>query len=596
MDSLQGCDSNGKPELVDFDFKIFDEFVFQDPVEVPAYIQYEPGVDPFSGTRIDRPFNPTDSLHCANSATPSRPWDSAGSWDSSEVTVCPSPGHNDDFPGPKAKLHHSDTYHFLPLAAPKPPRESPTRRNAPRSKSRNRQTSGDGGEDLQLESEGGWDGKKPGLRHNSLPEPKLNCPFYLKDPAKHHKCSRLWVWKNLREHLFRKHRQPAKKTRDRLGGETTCSGAAIDEPFGITKEQEYAIRRVRRGKRMSLEDVWFEIWRIIFPDSSCPLPHFLIQRPPEDDKRSLTEADFRLLSSEEFRLWVQSFPGMSSVDEDQRAEICKELIQTFNSRRLGQDIPVPLAQVSQQEDSTDKDATPETPAANQGEPVEFLQDLEYLGDVFGDSPLTSSVASSPDAETEPPLFDSIRRILSADPSYAAEDVISAIKKRSDGNILALTTEPGSESPIIDSLKSEAQSGQECTSRGTNKRSIGASGPSETPANKKQKTCTPCDADGVNEERGGSNDDAGVDGGGTSEDGDEVGEDGEKRGSDGDGGGDEDRGSGGGGGGGGTTPPHTPDESSGGWICPYCLKFVEITSVKGFKACGRPGFRSRDQLR
>lgn len=597
MDSLHGCDANGR--LLDLNFH---EFLSQGS----AFSNYEPGVNPFSGSPIGRPFTLTETLLSVDSAETSRSRVSASSWDSSEVTVCPSPGHNDDFCGPNSELQHSDTSGFLISAAPKPPKESPARRRTPRSKSRNRQAGGDGKGDLQLESEGGWDGKKPGLRRDSLPEPKLNCPFYLKDPAKHHKCSGLRVWKNLREHLFRKHRQPTKKTRDKHDRETTYSGAALDELSGITEEQEYAIRRLRRGKRMPLEDVWFEIWRILFPDSSCPLPHFLIQRRPEDDKSNLTEADFRLLSSGEFQLWVQSFAGMSNMDEDQRAEICKELIQTFNSRRLGQNIPVPLSQVSQQEDSTDQDATPEPLPANQGEPVEFSQDLEFQGGVFGDSPFTSSVVSSPDSDTEPPLFDSIRRILSADPSYAAEDVISAIQRRSYGNTLALTTGPGSEFAMIDSLKLEASSDQECTSRGTNKRSIVASGPSETPANKKQKTCTPCDGDGFNEERGGSNNNAGVDGGGTGggtgEDGAGFGRDEYQRGSDGDGGdnngggGDEDGGSGGGGGGGGTTPPHTPDESSGGWICPYCLKFVEITSIKGFKACGRPGFRSRDQLR
>ncbi|KAL2280361.1 hypothetical protein FJTKL_12601 [Diaporthe vaccinii] len=527
--------------------------------------------------------------------------------DWSEPTICLSPGHHDGSSLLRPELQHSDPSSFPTWSASKPPQESPAWRHSPL-KSRKRPRGSEGGDDL--ESDGGWDGKK--LRRGAQPKPKLYCLFFIKDPVKHHDCSNCQFgdWARLREHLFRKHRQPvhcpvcgivfrgdvkeAKNARDEHIHE--CSGSFFkeQEPSGITEEKEDLIRTLTwRGKRTANQDVWLAGWRILFPNSALPLQPFFIQRRPQDDASNLTDADFRLLASREFRLWIQSFPGLSSVGEDQRTEICKELIQTFNARLLGQDTR--SSQVSRREDGTNQDAAFKPLFSTQWVSSDVPQDLEFLGDAFGDSPSTSSAGPSPDADTESPLFASIRRILSADPSYAAEDVISAIKKRSDGKVLAL---PGSEPAVIDSLISKAPAGQESTSQGTKWRPIGRSGRSESPENKKQKTCTPSDADGDDEGGSGSNGDAGDDGG-LGEDGDDKSSDGDGRdrdtdgnGADGnDGGGDGDSGSGD-----GTPPHHTPDEPSEGWICPYCLKYVEITCVKGFEVCGRPGFRSRDRLR
>ncbi|KAK2605432.1 hypothetical protein N8I77_008269 [Diaporthe amygdali] len=228
-----------------------------------------------------------------------------------------------------------------------------------------------------------------------------------------------------------------------------------------------------------------------------------------------------------------------AADEDQAAEICKEPIQTFNAKWLGQDTL--LSPISRPENVTSQSATFNPLATTQKEPSEVPQDSEFLGGAFGNSPSTSSVGSSPDSDTEPPLFASIRRILSADPSYAAEDVISAIEKRSGGKTFVLAGS-GSEPAIIEGLISEAPAGQESTSQGAKKRPT-TSGGSKSQANKKQKTRTPSDADEDDEDGSGSNSD---------EDGD-------------------DKGSGGGGGGGDGTPRHTRDESFEGWICPYCLE-------------------------
>lgn len=356
----------------------------------------------------------------------------------------------------------------------------------------------------------------------------------------------------------------AKEARDKHCRERTCSKATFEEPSGITDEQQYAIRRLTgRGVRTVTEDLWPIVWNILFPDSPCPLHLFSIQQRPQDDVSGLTEADFRLPASGEFQPWKQSFPGVSSAGEDQRAEICKESIQTFSAGWLGQDKL--LSQISRPENV--KGATFNPPATTQEEPSELPQDSEFLGGPFGNSPSTSSVGSSPDSDTEPPLFASIRRILSADPSYAAEDVISAIEKQSGGKNFVLAGS-GSEPAIIEDLISEAPTDQVSTSQGSKRRPTRTSGGSKSQANKKQKTCTPSDADGDDEDGGGGNGDKGGD----------------------------DKGSGGDGGGGDGVPPrHTSNKSSENWICPYCLKHVEITCVKEFKSCRRPGFRKRSDL-
>lgn len=220
--------------------------------------------------------------------------------------------------------------------------------------------------------------------------------------------------------------------------------------------------------------------------------------------------------------------------------------------------------------------------------MEFPRGL-FPRPLFRDSPSTSSFGKSPDANTEYPLFVSIRPVLSADPSYTVEDIFTAIEMRSDGKTCAVPRS-GSEPAIIASLISEATARQEVTSHETRKRPARTSGRSKSPANKKQKTCTSSAADGDDED--GSRSNSG------------VGEDGDDQGSDEDGGdssaggddiygysGDE-----GDGGGDGTPPRHSPDEPSDSWICPYCLRYVEITCIKRFETCGRPGFSSRDQLR
>lgn len=479
-----------------------------------------------------------------NSTVPLQPADSVNPSHRSESTVCRSSGHHDGPSGPQPKLQHSGPTSPPFLSAWERAQGSLSGRGRP-SKSWNRPTGRRGSE--AEESDSGWGGKKP----------KLYCPFYLKDPDKHHKCSRLWPWRYLVAHLFRKHRKPAKKTRDKHSRATTDSEASFEEPSGITEEQEQAIRELRRDKRLAIEEAWLELWRIIFPHASYPLPHFLIQQRPQDDTSNLTEADLRLLSSGEFRLWAQSFPGMSSVGQDQREEICKELIRTFNFRRLGQDTR--FSHNPQREDGTNQDASSDPPTATQEEPSICPQDLKGLEDVLGDSSSTLSFAPSPDADMDAPLFDSIRRILTADSSYAAEDIISAIKKRSDRKTIVLAPGSGFGPAIIDSLASEAPAGQETTPQGTKKRPTRTTGGSESAANKRQKTCTPSDADG--------DDDLGGDSGG-----------------------------GGGGGGDGASSRNKRQKPCRRWMCPYGLMYPEITCLSNFKYCGRPGFDQKFQLK
>lgn len=273
---------------------------------------------------------------------------------------------------------------------------------------------------------------------------------------------------------------------------------------------------------------------------------------------------------------------MADVGEEQRADICRELIQTLKTRLLGQDARLP--QVSRQDVVEDQEATLKPAATTQGETSEFSQDFELLQELklsqelewhqeirsqqelefpqnveileveSNHIPPTSSVGSSPDADMESPLFASIRRVLSPDGLYTAEDLVSTIKKQSSGEIVA----SGSGPTFFDNLALEVSPAHESTSGGGKKRPTTASGQCKSSSNKKQKTGSASDADKDDEDGGGDGGD--------------------------------------GGGGGGTPPDNKPDEPSDGWMCPYCLKYVEITCIKDFKACGRPGFHRRGDLR
>lgn len=493
----------------------------------------------------------------------------------SESTVCPPQGHLLWPLGPPPKLEQSDPSRSAFEPASESPQDSTAwRRRASKSRNHSKDANGDGDEGLA--SEGGCGGQELHPKGPWL-EPQLKCLFYLENPVKHQQCANCHFreWAALRQHLFRKHRQPAKSARADYNRDTESSEAIFEAPSGITEDQEHAIRNLtQRGRKFAIEDVWRAGWKILFPASPHSWSTRSISRHRQYDLKDLTEADTRLLASGEFQLWIQNLPGMADVGEEQRADICRDFIQTSKARWLGQDTP--LSQVPRQEVVEDHDATLNFAATTQGEPSDFLQyyelaqefelaqelefpqEFESLEVESGDIPPTLSIGSPPDVDMESPLYASIRRVLSPDGLYAAEDLISAIKKRSEGKIVASGSGPAS----FDNLELEAPAGQESTSGGGKKRPTTASGQCNSSSNKKQKTSSP-DADEGDEDGGGN----GGDGGGSD-----------------------------GGGGGGTPPDHIPDESFDGWICPYCLKYVEITCIKDFQACGRPGFRNRDDLR
>ncbi|KAG6357156.1 hypothetical protein INS49_015033 [Diaporthe citri] len=142
----------------------------------------------------------------------------------------------------------------------------------------------------------------------------------------------------------------------------------------------------------------------------------------------------------------------------------------------------------------DQGVTFKPPAATQWEPSEFPQVLEFLGDAFGDSPSTSSVGPSLDTDTESYLFASI-------------------------------VEYCRQNPRIPSKTSFRRSKRVQMERLSPFRDLAPGLPSST-AHKKQKTCTPSDADGDAEDGSGSNGDAGDDGSGDGEDGDDKSSDGD----------------------------------------------------------------------
>ncbi|KAF3762579.1 hypothetical protein M406DRAFT_332954 [Cryphonectria parasitica EP155] len=173
-----------------------------------------------------------------------------------------------------------------------------------------------------------------------------------------------------------------------------------------------------------------------------------------------------------------------------------------------------------------------------------------------------------ECEAESPLFSSIRRVLSADPSYSAEAIISAIKEQSadESRLLSSANQLVDDHPISNELSSprEVPSGQQSTSK---KRSAGQTGRQSSSANKKSKTSVPPNGD---DDGDGAGDDGSGSGGGGRDDKDNRG----------------DRNSG---------QQASRPEVSQGWKCPYCHRYGDITFQMKFRSCGRPGFRGRDDF-
>lgn len=166
-------------------------------------------------------------------------------------------------------------------------------------------------------------------------------------------------------------------------------------------------------------------------------------------------------------------------------------------------------------------------------------------------PADVAIERSPSPEVEHPLFTSIRRMLSTDSSFKAEDIIAAIKKRSNPEPPTVDSGPGE--------ASEVPSGQASTSKCGGKRSFSQSGVSGSSASNGKRPFASPHGKGAGDSEG-----------------------------DRDGG---DRGI--------STPrdkPDEPDSPSELWACPYCLRYIEITDMKEFNSCRRPGFRKRDHLR
>lgn len=119
----------------------------------------------------------------------------------------------------------------------------------------------------------------PGGVTEGIREPGLwACPFYV-----HNGDDCYTGYKrisDLRQHLYRKHLRPpychtcglAFKTKANLKAhiqEQDCQPRNTSPP-GISKEQEERIHRTSNSGRKTSTQRWFEIWKILFPDSELP--------------------------------------------------------------------------------------------------------------------------------------------------------------------------------------------------------------------------------------------------------------------------------------------------------------------------------------
>jgi len=130
---------------------------------------------------------------------------------------------------------------------------------------------------------GGRLGRGRARQFQGVNSPRLSCPYYKRDPRRFLSCLKKYdirTVKELKQHLWTVHRQPSYCP---TCYETFAQGAERDEHVrrrscrerrsqvveGITSKQRTLLAR-REDPSAGLEDQWFRIWDIVFPNWRHP--------------------------------------------------------------------------------------------------------------------------------------------------------------------------------------------------------------------------------------------------------------------------------------------------------------------------------------
>ena len=136
-------------------------------------------------------------------------------------------------------------------------------------------------DDDDMDDQGSFQGRLGGSSSKRAAEnkgPSLSCPFYKKDPRKHHVCCKFVLnrIRDVKQHLNRCHRMPLycprcskvfkdEDWRDYHIRTENCQEGILQKPEGISESQKKQLQRKVSSTQPEPEQ-WFSIFDILFPD------------------------------------------------------------------------------------------------------------------------------------------------------------------------------------------------------------------------------------------------------------------------------------------------------------------------------------------
>lgn len=165
-----------------------------------------------------------------------------------------------------------------------------TSNNGPIKRSLHQANSGHGNED-QVDTN-----QAKRKKTEDRPDQVLACPFYKKDPIQHKRCHGYVLTRiaYVKQHLFRHHVQPLHcpvcmirfgddESRDEHIRAQSCQKRPAEEqPDGMTPKQEKQLRAKRANQKQSEEEQWYEIFKLLFPDTERPSSPYLLNSLSKD--------------------------------------------------------------------------------------------------------------------------------------------------------------------------------------------------------------------------------------------------------------------------------------------------------------------------
>jgi hypothetical protein len=189
------------------------------------------------------------------------------------------------------------------------------------------------------------------------------CPFQKSNPQKYHRCLKYTLnrIKDVKQHIYRQHSQPAyycarcyqifTSTEDRDGHSRRADCEKRDPPQfeGISEQQRNELRK-SSPKKKPLDEQWYEVWDVVFPQCQRPQSPFIGNHVEE--VVSLLRSFWNERKAEIISRELGTKKGCEGVNGDMVADIMGSVFDRFEAETSR----------STEGGITEK-ASPETPSA-----------------------------------------------------------------------------------------------------------------------------------------------------------------------------------------------------------------------------------------